>query len=204
MYTPPHFAEPRLPVLHRWMRENSFATFVSVVDGVPFASHLPALLDHSRGEFGVLRAHMAKSNPHWQAFTDGADLLVIFQGPHAYISPSWYESTKAVPTWNYTAVHAYGPARILAGDEVLELLLDQVALYESNFETPWEASSQAPGYLEGMANGIVAFEVEITRIEGKGKLSQNRPQDRERVIAALRSHGNHALAAAMSEAGCGG
>lgn len=184
------------------MRENSFATFVSVVDGVPFATHLPALLDHSRGEFGVLRAHMAKANPHWQAFADGAELLVIFQGPHAYISPSWYESQKGVPSWNYTAVHAYGPARILAGDEALELLLDQVALYESNFEIPWEASSQPAGYIESRVNGVVAFEVEITRIEGKGKLSQNRPQDLERINAALRASGNHALAAATEEAAC--
>ncbi|MBA4181977.1 MAG: FMN-binding negative transcriptional regulator [Anaerolinea sp.] len=197
MYTPSHFVEERLPVLHRWMRENSFATVVSVVDGAPFATHLPVLLDASRGESGTLRAHMAKANPHWHAFDGEAETLVIFQGPHGYITPSWYEPDRAVPTWNYTAVHAYGRPRVFQGEAALELLHDQVSLYESGFEKPWDMATQPPGYIEGMASGIVAFEVEIARLEGKGKLSQNRPADRDRVIAELQSRGNGALAAAM-------
>ena len=197
MYTPLHFVEERLTVLQRWMRENSFATVVSVVDGTPFATHLPVLVDGSRGQFGTLRMHMAKANPHWCAFGGEAETLVIFQGPHGYITPSWYESGKAVPTWNYTAAHAYGRPRILEGEAALELLRDQVAFYEAGFEKPWETSTQAPGYFEGMAAGVVAFEIEITRLEGKGKLSQNRPGDRERVIAGLEAGGNAALASAM-------
>lgn len=202
MYTPLHFVEARVSILQRWMRENSFATVVSVVDGAPFATHLPVLLDASCGQFGTLRAHMAKANPHRQALEGEAETLVIFQGPHGYITPSWYESDRAVPTWNYTAVHAYGRPRILEGEAALELLQDQVAFYESGFDKPWETSTQAPGYIEGMAAGVVAFEIEISRLEGKGKLSQNRPADRERVIAALESRGNAALASAMR--GCPG
>ena len=189
MYTPAHFREARLPVLHSWMRENSFATFVSVIDGAPFATHLPALLDSSRGQFGTIRAHMARANPHWRAFESGAELLVIYQGPHGYITPSWYEASAAVPTWNYTAVHAYGVPRVLEGEAAMALLLDQVALFESGFEKPWDTSGQAPGYIETMAKGIVAFEVEVTLLEGKGKLSQNRPADREQVLDALEERG---------------
>lgn len=197
MYTPSHFVEERLVVLHRWMRENSFATLVSVVDGAPFATHLPVLLDAPRGEFGTLRAHMAKANPHWRAFAGEAETLVVFQGPHGYITPSWYESTQAVPTWNYTAVHAYGRPRMLEGEAALELLRDQVAFYEAGFEEPWETGTQAPGYIEGMAAGVAAFEVEVTRLEGKGKLSQNRPADRDRIIAELEFGGNTGLAGVM-------
>ena len=203
MYTPKHFREERLPVLHHWMRENSFATFVSVLDGAPFATHLPTLLDSTRGELGTIRAHMAWANPHWQAFESGAELLVIYQGPHAYISPSWYTATAAVPTWNYTAVHAYGVPKVLAGEAAMSLLLDQVALFESGFERPWDTSSQAPGYIEGLAKAIVAFEVEVKQIEGKGKLSQNRPADRDEVLTALQERGTPddlALAAAMRRA----
>ena len=203
MYTPGHFREERLPVLHRWMRENSFATFVSVIDGAPFATHLPAMLDASRGEFGTIRAHMAKANPHWRAFATGGELLVIHQGAHGYISPSWYATGAAVPTWNYTAVHAYGVPLILEGDAAMALLLEQVEYFESGFEPPWDTSGQAPAYIEGMAKAIVAFEVPISRIEGKGKLSQNRPADRERVAAALDEPGstqNPSLAAEMRKA----
>ena len=189
MYTPAHFREERLPILHRWMRENSFATFVSVIDGAPFATHLPALLDSTRGELGTIRAHMARANPHWRAFESGAGLLVIYQGPHGYITPSWYSATAAVPTWNYTAVHAYGVPRVLEGGAAMELLLDQVVLFESGFEKPWSTAGQAPGYIEGLAKGIVAFEMEVTRLEGKGKLSQNRPSDREQVLDALAERG---------------
>lgn len=185
------------------MRENSFATFVSVIDGAPFASHLPALLDTSRGELGTIRAHMAKANPHCRAFETGAELLVVYQGPHGYITPSWYGDTPAVPTWNYTAIHAYGAPKILEGEAAMRLLLDEVAHFESAFERPWDTSGQAPGYIEGMARGIVAFEVAIGRLEGKGKLSQNRPADRERVLEALEARGapeDLALAAVMREA----
>ena len=189
MYTPAHFREDRLPVLHRWMRENSFATFVSVIDGAPFATHLPALLDSSRGQFGTIRAHMARANPHWRTFETGGQLLVIYQGPHGYVTPSWYVASAAVPTWNYTAVHAYGVPRVLEGETAMALLFDQVALFESGFEKPWDTGGQAPGYIETMAKGIVAFELEVTRLEGKGKLSQNRPADREQVLDALEERG---------------
>src|SRR5215469_5681813 len=124
MYIPAAFREQRTEILHAIIRDNSFATLVSQVNSELFATHLPFLLDASRGANGTLRGHMARANPHWQAFSAEAESLVIFQGPHAYISPGWYVSERAVPTWNYTAVHAYGVASILDGAECVRALLE--------------------------------------------------------------------------------
>ena len=106
MYIPESFRESHLATLHAFIRQNSFGTLVSEQDGELVASHLPFLLDPERGPYGTLVAHMARANPHWQAFDGDAEALAIFQGPHAYISPSWYATEQSVPTWNYTAVHA--------------------------------------------------------------------------------------------------
>src|SRR6266516_4165261 len=114
MYIPAAFRETRLEVVHSLIREHSFGTLVSQLDGQLFATHLPFLLDAGRGPQGTLLGHMARANPHWECFSEpDLESLVIFQGPHAYVSPSWYLSDLAVPTWNYTAVHAYGVASIL-------------------------------------------------------------------------------------------
>src|SRR5437764_62337 len=114
MYIPAAFRETRLEVLHALMREHSFATLISQLEGQLFATHLPILLDANRQPYGTLIGHMAKANPHWLAFNpEAAESLVIFQGPHAYISPGWYVAEQAVPTWNYEIVHAYGRPRVL-------------------------------------------------------------------------------------------
>ena len=204
MYTPKHFEEARLPVLHNMMRANSFATLVSAdASGVPVATHLPVMLDDSRGEFGTLIAHVARANPQWQAFDGSREALVIFTGAHGYVSPSWYSTDRAVPTWNYLAVHAYGrPKLIEEGAAVLRMLGELVAKYESGREIPWRLDSAPAEYIAAMARAIVAFEIPIDRIEGKVKLSQNRPEDAWNVIAALMAQGDAgpvALAEAMRE-----
>ncbi|HZO90441.1 MAG TPA: FMN-binding negative transcriptional regulator [Chthonomonadaceae bacterium] len=186
MYIPASFRVENPAVLHDLMRQFSFATLVTNDDnGRPFASHLPFLLDAERGPHGTLRAHMARANPQWRQFREGSEALVIFQGPHAYISPSWYEVHPSVPTWNYAVVHAYGVPRLL-GEEALYLMLkDLVNTYESGFERPW-SFDEAEAHVGSMLRAIVGFDIEITRLEGKFKLSQNRSQaDKERVIAAL-------------------
>jgi transcriptional regulator len=180
MYIPAHFKIEDPATLHAFMRQFSFATLVSMVDQAPYATHLPFLLDTSRSEAGVLRAHMARANPHWRAFESGVESLVIFQGPHAYISPAWYKNHPAVPTWNYAAVHAYGSPAILSAADTVELVTATVAEFDSrDLGIP-------PDYVKQIAQGVVAFEMEIVRLEGKMKMSQNRPyEDREAVIGIL-------------------
>ncbi|MBV8713711.1 MAG: FMN-binding negative transcriptional regulator [Chloroflexi bacterium] len=206
MYIPAHFKETTLEVLHALMREYRFATLISVLDGEPFATHLPILLDADRSEFGTLVGHMARANPHWHAFEpDATPSLVIFQGPHAYISPSWYAAEQAVPTWNYTVVHAYGRPTVIEDPLRVRALLDEtVETFESRFSQPWSTATQTEDYISGMARGIVAFEMLITRLEGKRKLSQNRPvEDAHNAAKALQSSGDaveDALARLMLDA----
>ena len=186
MYIPKHFREDDLNTLHDLMRVYSFATLITQHEGVPFATHLPFILDAQRGPYGTLLAHVARANPQWRDFNSEQEVLVIFQGPHAYVSPSWYEVELSVPTWNYAAVHAYGIPRLIEdGEELYQLLKVLIETHESQFENPWPF--QLPDdYLQKMMRGIVAFEIEITRLEGKFKMSQNRTaSERENVIAAL-------------------
>lgn len=203
MYIPAAFKESAPEVLNELLRTHSFATLVTVDQGAPFATHLPVLLDADRGPHGTLRAHVAKANPQWQHFKDDAEVLMIFQGPHAYISPSWYQPGVSVPTWNYEAVHAYGRAKIMKDErELLGLLRDLVGVYESGFAKPWVFPEDDPRHRAMLAN-IVGFTIEITRLEGKRKLNQNRPAaDREGVIAALHTAGDEtsrAVAEAMAK-----
>jgi transcriptional regulator len=169
------------------MRRHSFATLVTVEDGVPFASHLPILVEPgSEGTQGRLLAHMARANPQWRGFSQNQDVLVIFQGPHAYVSPSWYVTEPNVPTWNYTVVHAYGRPRLIEEpEECLRILRESVATYESGFEKPWTLE-QVGDYARKLLPGIAAFELRLTRVEGKFKLNQNRaPEDRRAVMEVL-------------------
>lgn len=186
MYVPEHFAETDLAALHVFMREYSFATLVTQHNGAPFASHLPMFLDAGIGPYGALLGHMARGNPQWQALTTGAEALAMFQGPHAYVSPAWYEpNPMVVPTWNFMAVHAYGPARILPQDELARTLHQLVDEHEQAFDPPWKLQLSR-SMRDGMLGGIVGFEIRLGRIEGKFKLSQNRSeQDRRNVIAQL-------------------
>jgi transcriptional regulator len=188
MYIPKSFSQDDVATLHTLMRQHSFAPMVTFADGQLFASHLPFILDAERG---VLKAHMARANSQWQSFSDQQEVLVIFQGPHAYVTPSWYEPDSTnVPTWNYAVVHAYGLPRMIDDPQAAyHLLRELVDTNEAGFEIPWRLE-EFSAYEHRLA-AIVAFEIEITRLEGKFKLSQNRnATDREHVIEGLSNSAN--------------
>jgi transcriptional regulator len=190
MYIPAPFREERLDVLYQVIRDNSFATLVSRGKDGLIATHIPFLLDASRGAHGTLVGHVARENPHWRSFGDDHDTLAIFQGPHAYISPSWYTTPYAVPTWNYVAVHAYGRPRLVEEEAALyRIVAKTVATFEKQFDYAWDLEAWRE-YAEKLLKNIVGFEMEITRLEGKRKLSQNRSAaDQERVVAGLSQQG---------------
>jgi transcriptional regulator len=188
MYIPKHFQITDSAWCHALMRAQSFAAMITADDaGVPFATHLPILVDPARGPFGTLRGHVARANPHWRYLAAGRPTLVIFSGAHAYVSPSWYATHPSVPTWNYVAVHAAGTGALVEDPEqVKALLVDLVHTYESPGPSAWSFGSLAADYLAGMQRGIVAFEIPIERLEGKAKLSQNRDAvDQARTREAL-------------------
>jgi len=170
--------------LLQFMQAHNFATLVSNVADTLYATHVPLTIT-DQGEEMVIQGHLAKANPQWQELTTQQEILVIFQGPHAYISPTHYAKWESVPTWNYMAVHAYGAARLVTDDAgKLASLAGLIASTEPTHQQQWEAQSEK--FRSGLLNGIVAFEITISRLEGKYKLSQNRPVgDREQVAAAL-------------------
>ena len=184
MYVPAAFAEHDPARLHDFIRRHGFATLVTHGEGGLVASHLPLLLDADAGPQGVLLGHMARANPQWRSIH--GESMAVFHGPHAYISPAWYESRGTVPTWNYVAVHAYGDVRLVEdGDGLLDILRRSVAAYEGPRPEPWPFDESEP-HVEGLLRAIVGFRIEITRLEGKWKLSQNHPEERRRkVIRAL-------------------
>lgn len=193
MFIAPHFAETDHGLLHGLIRAHSFGLLLTVADGRPFGSHLPFILDAERGPHGTLIAHMARANPQWRAFDGATEVLAVFQGPHAYVSPSWYDPTvNTVPTWNYAVVHAYGVPEIIADPEVIRAMLDHlVAEHEAGADSPWTMASQPDSYLESMQKGIVAFDIPIARLEGKFKLNQNHGEaNRKGAIAGLKRSGD--------------
>jgi transcriptional regulator len=199
MYIPKAFQQEDRATLHALMHHYSFATLVTQHDGLPFASHLPLTLRPDDGPQGTLVGHMARANPQWRDFAPGQEVLVIFQGPHAYISPSWYALHPSVPTWNYAAVHAYGVPQIIADSTELYMMLQSlVQTYEAPRSQPWHFDLPED-YLQQMMQGIVGFTIRISRLEGKCKLSQNRPLgDQQRVAVALEHQGD-ALSAGVAD-----
>lgn len=200
MYVPKHFAETDVARLHALMDEHAFATVVSTLDGTPFATHVPLLVDAARGPLGTLVGHVARANPHAGAFDGATPTLAIFHGPHAYVSPRWFASSPNVPTWNYVAVHAVGRATVLEDvARVRALLARTAARYEAGADAPWTVEAWS-AYVEKIVRGIIAFEIPIERLEGKRKLSQNKaPDDRAGVAAALRAQGDAASVAIARE-----
>lgn len=199
MYIPEAFKVVDAKRLHTVIERHSFATLVTTPDGVPFASHLPLLFDATRGAHGTLIGHMARANPQWQHFRDGREALAIFQGPHGYISPTWYATAPAVPTWNYVAIHAYGIPRLVTDEGELAGRLDElIQKYESALPIPW--SGELPAEFKAkLLQAIVGFEIPVTRIEGKFKLGQNRAAaDVAKVCSALQAD-NPGLAQAMRD-----
>src|SRR5437762_1067985 len=188
MYLPEHFRESDLPTLHAFIREHSFATLVSTSEDGPFASHIPLLLEADRGPHGTLIGHLARANPHGGLLAEGGTTLAIFHGPHAYVTPQWYTTPIAVPSWNYAVVHAYGRPRMVDDVGLRAILARTVATYEAAFAYQW--SPPEGGYVEKLMKHFVGFEIEVELLEGKLKLSQNRPAaDRAGVAAGLREQG---------------
>lgn len=188
MYLSRHFEELRPEVLHEIMRENGFATLVTIRDGVPFASHIPVLIDGGDAGVGLkIRGHVARTNPQSKPFADGEPVLAIFHGPHGYVSPAWYgKPEKNVPTWNYAVVHARGRARLLDAAGLRAQLKDLVDTHERGFESPWRLESLAPDLMDKLLNAIVGFEIAVDEVHGSLKLSQNRsPDDQQRVRERL-------------------
>jgi transcriptional regulator len=189
LYIPPHFREDRLDVLHALVREHGFATLVTTGAAGLMATHLPMVLDGGAGPLGTLRGHVSIANPQWR---DTGEALAIFQGPASYITPSWYatkqETGRVVPTYNYLAVHAYGSLRTFRDSHSLDRHVRELtAKHEAEFEEAWEVDDAPHAYIEGLLKGIVGLELEITRLEGKWKTSQNRPAaDRAGVARGLR------------------
>lgn len=191
MYIPDAFAETDLDRLHDLIEAYDFAMLITPGEPTPLVSHLPFVLDRANGPNGTLQAHMARGNPQWQSFAGEA--LVVFRGPHSYVSPTWYEpDALAVPTWNYAVVEAYGTPRIVDDAEKLRAQQKRlVATHEAGRAPSWTMDGQPLAYIEGMLKGIVAFEIPIARLEGKFKLSQNRSTaDQRQVAEALAADGS--------------
>lgn len=191
MYTPSAFAMKEPAEFHALMRAWPFAALLTVADGRIETTHLPFMLDADRGAQGTLVAHMARANPHWRLFDGKRESLTIFTGPHAYVSPSWYETPATVPTWNYAVVHARGRPEIIADRQRVRTILERLtAEHEAYVESPWSTALAGEDYLERQMDHIVAFEMPIERLEGKFKLGQNRSSaDRAGVVAALAASG---------------
>ena len=191
MYLPKSFEEDRLPVLHDAIRAAGLATLVTVTAAGPVASHIPMLLDAGSGERGTLLGHIARANPQWRETIAGAPALAIFLGPDAYVSPTWYPSKQAtgkvVPTWNYIAIHAYGPPAFFDdADRLRDVVARLTNRQEAGRPAPWSIADAPSDYIASQLRAIVGVALPIERLEGKWKLSQNRPEaDRAGVIAGL-------------------
>jgi len=200
MYIPEVFAEPDSTRLHDFIEQHSFGLLVSQVAGFPFATHLPFYLERTAGPKGSLVGHVARANPQWQE-AGGQTALTVFSGPHTYISPAWYEAEQVVPTWNYAAVHAYGRVQIIEdAGALLEIVRETVRVYEQAMPQPW-SFDRSSSFVKQRVGQIVGFRIEIEKIEGKWKLSQNHPVERrQKVVRALKEKGNEdaqAIAAMM-------
>ncbi|MCB1447934.1 MAG: FMN-binding negative transcriptional regulator [Rhizobiaceae bacterium] len=192
MYQPPLFREERLDVLHGLMRTHPFGLIVSVgPDGEPVANAIPLLLDAGAGEKGTLRGHLARGNPHWKLLAEAGKALVVFQGPYSYVTPSWYatkkETGKVVPTWNYVIVQARGMVKIHEDSGWLRAHVGELSdAHEAGRTDPWAVSDAPAGFIDSQLRGIVGLEIGIASLEGKWKVSQNRPvPDRIGVVEGL-------------------
>lgn len=203
MYIPKHFAEPEIAVLHQLMRAYPLSTLVTLSPSGLNADAIPLHLSPEPSPFGTLRGHVARANPLWKDTMGNTEVLAIFHGPDAYITPSWYptkaETGKAVPTWNYAVAHAYGTLRVVEDSAWLRAHLDALTAHnEAAFPEPWQLDDAPPDFIEKMMGAIVGVEIVITRLIGKWKTSQNQSaQNQAGVVCGLRT-GTHPEALAMA------
>ncbi|MEO6974655.1 MAG: FMN-binding negative transcriptional regulator [Gallionella sp.] len=193
MYIPKHFDEPRTEVMHELMRTHPLATLVTLSSSGLNANHIPLHLADEPLPFGTLRGHVARANPFWSDFAKDVEVLAIFHGPDSYITPGWYatkpENGKVVPTWNYAVVHAYGALRIIDDASWVRDQLEALTAHnEAAFAKPWAVSDAPHEYTKKLISSIVGFEIVVTRLTGKWKVSQNQPaQNQASVIEGLNS-----------------
>jgi transcriptional regulator len=197
MYNPAHFEESRTEIMHTLINAHPLGTLVTLTSTGLDANHIPFEIgtEPSDGVHGTLRAHVARANPVWKNFLPEVDALAVFQGPQAYITPTWYvetkpETGKVVPTWNYCVVHAHGPLRIRDDRDWLRAQIERlVRRHESTQTKPWHVSDAPSDFVEKQLAAIVGIEIPIARLIGKWKVSQNRNDaDRAGVVAGLSTH----------------
>ena len=189
MYIPKQFKVNNVEEIREFVQQHSFATLVTTKKGKPIATHLPMQLVKEAENY-YITGHMAYGNPQWRTFADSEDVLVMFQGPHAYISSSWYEQEN-VPTWNYQAVHIYGPARILDENELKQDLTKLLEKYEKHRENPVLWDKLSPSLLEKELKGIVGFKIQVKEIQAAYKMSQNRNEkDYQNIVDQLENEKN--------------
>jgi transcriptional regulator len=203
VYIPAHFALAEQRATLDLIEAYPFGTLVVLNEGQLNATHLPFLVARDAGPHGTLRGHIARANPAWRGFDGKTDALVIFLGPHGYISPDWYRSPAQVPTWNYAAVHAYGVPQLLDDGATVALLDSLSARFEEPLrpKPPWTSAKLDPQGFARLRHGIVAFEIPLRRLEGKLKLSQNKTAadvaGAAEALRTSRSEREHALADLM-------
>ncbi|HSC68519.1 MAG TPA: FMN-binding negative transcriptional regulator [Cellvibrio sp.] len=203
MYVPKSNEENNLPTLHALIRARPLGTWAAIAEGEIEVNHIPFVIKEERGEFGALVCHVAKANPIWKTFSQTNNSVITFHGDQAYISPSWYpskhENGKAVPTWNYCVVHAYGVPQLIHDPQALLAHLNELTdFHESGQALPWKVSDAPADFMERLYGAIVGIEIPIKKIVGKWKLGQSRSEaDKLGTIAGLKSGGSaqqHGLA----------
>lgn len=203
MYLPAHFAETRPEELHRIIREHPLGMLVTPGEAGMDADHVPFEFDPEAGAHGVLTAHVARANPLWQRCPTGTQVMVVFRGAQAYISPSWYpskhEAHRQVPTWNYEAVHVHGTLTVRDDERFVRGLVARLTRrHEATEPQPWKMGDAPPDYIDSMLRNIVGIEIAVTTMTGKSKLSQNKDErDRLGAADALAERGQAELAALM-------
>lgn len=196
MYVPKQFHNNDASAIADFIRHHGFGILVSQSDNRMVATHIPLELSEDETK---LRGHIARANPQWKNFANSGEVMVIFPGPHAYVSSSWYDHEN-VPTWNYIAVHVYGKIQIIEGDELYSALKKLVDKYEKTSEYPVSVEKMSPEYVRQSIKGLVGFEIEITSIEAAYKLSQNRDRKNyANIINELEKRGDHESRSVASE-----
>lgn len=187
MYISKHYRNEDADQIKQFISQHGFAILVSEVEGRPWATHIPLLLEQNKEGMDILTSHVSKANKHWKTFNDDKEVMAIFSGNHAYISSSWYDHEN-VPTWNYEAIHVYGKITLTEGDVMKSQLSKLVDKYEKGMQCPVSVATMTPEFYNREVKGIVGFEIEITAIQAISKLSQNRNAENiDRIVEGLKT-----------------
>ncbi len=199
MYTPSSFKEENPDVLFDLIEEHNFGIIFSQHQDQPEATHLPFLVHRQKGKHGTLIAHFAKANKHWEKLDESKDVLVVFQGPHSYISPAWYVNRAEVPTWNYATVHVFGKPKVIEDAAELNKMVKELThFHEDQENTGWKFDEVPEKDYNTDLKAIVGLEIEISKMEGKFKFNQNKPdKDQKSVITKMDDLGREDISAIM-------